>query len=185
VQPPLAANASRVVPVTLTLSNEGIATAGRVIFTLPAGSIIEDSGPADITGELELTWGYTLAEAGSQTITFWLRLPDQEGTATVHASIQTGEDPNYTEHTSTDLALNVTRPAGLDEALAETANDFALKLVDKYLTDAQAALATGDYAKAVKALVQAADELAKSTHARAPAIRGMVGQALYEIGRRL
>lgn len=186
VEPPFdVLRAGRVVPVTLTLNNEGVATSGRVAFTLPAGSIIEDSGPAEIIGEHELAWAYTLAEAGKASITFWMRLPSEEGSALVHASIQVGEPGAYEEYSAVELALSVTQPAGLEQALAETASDLGLRLVNKYLTDAQRAIANSDYSAAIKALVQAADELAKSTHARASAIRRMVGQALYEVGMRL
>lgn len=187
VEPPLdPLKASRVVPVTLALTNDGIATPGRVVFTLLAGGIIEDAGPAEITGENELTWSYSLDVAGTQTITFWMRLPDSAGTTAVHASIQVGSvDTGYTEHRTVDLALTASMPAGLTEALNLSAGDFDLRLVNKYLNDAKTALAARDYPGAMKALVQAADELAKSTNARAPAIRRMVGQAMYEVGRKL
>lgn len=57
--------------------------------------------------------------------------------------------------------------------------------MNKYLTDARAALDRSDYAGVTEALVQASDELAKSTHAKAPIIRRMVGQVLYEVGMKL
>jgi hypothetical protein len=209
VQPPLEAKTSRVVPITLTLTNEGIATAGRVVFTLPSGSVVEDAGAAVITGAGELTWNYTLPASGTAAVTFWLRLPAQEGTATVHASVQVGEAGSYSEQTTADLTFNVVRPPGVDNAIAATdpGNDGAFDLekikdtdiskvrdqvdlqtmaqVREDLEDAQAAIQQGDYEAALGFLVHASDELALRASAKANEIRRMIADALFEVGQQL
>ncbi len=179
---PLRPWADSVRSVMLTLVNEGIATRGRVILTLPEGMGVYDPGAAQVTEDGALVWTFELAEDETERLTLWLRLPAAPGPAAVQAEILTGVAPDLVPHDTVSLALTVEGRAPLTEAIA-LAREAGLRRVARDLERADAELARGRHEQALKALLRATDELERSDHAEADTIRLTVGHAVRRVER--
>ncbi|MFI4967492.1 MAG: carboxypeptidase-like regulatory domain-containing protein [Gammaproteobacteria bacterium] len=96
----------RVIPIVLTIQNQGIATPGQATVTLPTGVMVIDPNGATVSGST-LIWAFNLAVGETRTETFWARLPATVGTVNVAAVIQSGTAPNLTPQASTSMLIAV------------------------------------------------------------------------------
>lgn len=96
-----------VLPLKITLTNEGDATAGRVLLSLPSGVTPVDVGAATILPDGSLEWLYALESGEVLELDAWVRLPAQPGDVTVVAQIQTGAEPDYVDYDEVALTVRV------------------------------------------------------------------------------
>ncbi len=67
-----------VVPLTLTLTNRGIATPATATINLPTGTTVIDPGTGTVNASA-LVFNVNLAVAEQQHLTFWVKLPQPSG----------------------------------------------------------------------------------------------------------
>ncbi|TGO03143.1 hypothetical protein PN36_12095 [Candidatus Thiomargarita nelsonii] len=168
-----------VIPINLTLTNQGIATPGQALFDLPEGSII--LGPDNV--ELPLVWLFELDLEQSAQFEFWLRLPWEASIVPIDVLIQTGIDPNFEDYEMLALEIEVQAPPGLLAAIdwildnEEPSYTKALNSLEK----AVEWLSAEKEDKALQELLKASDELLKSDADDAPMIRVMIGHAIRNV----
>ncbi|MEW6167005.1 MAG: carboxypeptidase regulatory-like domain-containing protein [Pseudomonadota bacterium] len=185
VEPELAPpGAGQLVPLRVSIDNEGIATPGRALLEVPAGAFVVDRGEAELA-DGALIWTFDLQEEQSLDFTVWLRLPDAQ-TVAFDLLVQSGLDPEFEDQATAALEVALDARPGLSEAqaLAASSNDF--RQVVNWLDKAASALAAGNPEAAIGDLVKAADELIKDmSKPRAGELRLMIDQALVQAGRQL
>ncbi|HSW12371.1 MAG TPA: carboxypeptidase regulatory-like domain-containing protein [Solimonas sp.] len=184
VQPAYASEAlaGRVVPLRLTLHNEGNATAGQLRLPMPDGAVIVDRGTATVQGGV-LVWNYQLEANGEKVLVAWVRLPLSAGQLTFTAEVFTGPASQLVPQGTASLSLRVIATGGLAEARQLAASAAEFKQVRNWLDKADAALSANDADSALTQLVKASDELLKVSHAAAGDLRLMIDQALLDAGR--
>jgi len=92
-QPPVQAQLGGVVPVKLTLKNQGIATSATAIVMVPNATTIVDAGGGTVIAGTQgqaILWTVNLALAEQKDLTFYLRLPVATGAITIDATVRAG-----------------------------------------------------------------------------------------------
>lgn len=178
-----------VVPVTIKLTNQGIATPGRVVITLPDDSAVIDPGAAIEGDDSKLIWTFDLAEGQELTLNFWLRLPETAGPVSIDALIQTGLDPDYLDYEALNLLITPEQRGDLAQVLAEidVLNGESQRYwpVSITLQKAQSYLEKEHYCKALKYLIMATDKLIRIDHEKADEIRLQVDWVIWDTSRKL
>lgn len=172
--------AEGVYPVRVSLSNEGLATPGRIVLTLPEGVGVVDAGGAEASGNT-LVWPFDLPESGHLTFNAWLKLP--AAPVTITALIQSGVAPDWADQGTLTLEL-VPEPLITVEdvyALAAPITDKAYKQAQKYLDWAQGDSAAGDWPAALASLLRAADALIPIATPQSAALREAVARAIRTV----
>jgi hypothetical protein len=192
IQPPIEAMSEGVIPVQVTLANLGIATPGVVTIGLTGGATVVDPGAATASIPTQLSWDYELALDGTETLTFWMKLPAAPASATVEVLIQTGVSPDLLDYGQMTLTIIPVESATINDALAELGPIAADNKADKAysraqgeLERAQASLDAADYAKAMRDLLGATDELSTIPETSADHIRHKIDEVIREVGRLL
>ena len=157
-----------VVPVTLALENQGVATPVHVTVTLPAALTLVDAGAAIRNGATPetLTWDISLAKAEKQSLTFYVRLPASTGPQTITALIEAPVAGVFKSFGSPTLVLTPTPAADGDVAKAMlealiaggTSDEKQLRKVLEHVEHAARYLAS-DIEKTLKELLKATDVL--------------------------
>jgi len=174
---------TNVLPVRVTLTNEGIATPGQAVITLPEGvQIVDNMAGAYLNTQGQLVVPFMLDEEKTFSSRFYVRLPAISGSFTFKASIQTGIEPEFEEYEVVNLIISRPLYAGLDDALvalAEVSNDYKYykKALDE-LNSAQKNVIKNKIEYVLKDLIKATDYLAKVTHDKVEEIRVMVDHAI-------
>ncbi len=156
--------AGAVLPLELTLTNQGIATTARVTLNLPAGTSVIDA-PGTGYDDTQVQWTVSLIEEQVLTLPLYLRLPDTDGSITLTGTVTApviDDDPGALQ---AELSLTVeVQPvpdaADLTAAL-DGLPDKLKKKVAKHIDHANKAL-PDDPDKALKEALKAADELVKA-----------------------
>lgn len=102
----LAPYTGRVIPLALTIQNQGIATPGTASVSLPPGVTVIDPNGATVSGNT-LSWVFNLAVGQTLTETFWVQLPATAGSLRVPALVDSGTAPNLTPQASTNMIIAV------------------------------------------------------------------------------
>lgn len=180
---------SSVVPITLTLTNQGIATPGQALITLPVGSQIIDAGIAITQADGSLLWAFDLGKNATESLTFWLQLPDLAGPANTEALLQVGIAPNLVDNETLLLTLNLSQSPSLTEvrdelsALKSQHKDY--KKAHKRVKKALKYQNQGKIGKALKEALKAADYLTGLDHPDAKAVRRKLAYVIRELERQL
>lgn len=98
--------AGRVLPLAVTLVNEGIATPGRVLLAVPAGVEVVDAGSGTVADGV-IAWPFTLGLDGQRRLDVWVRLPDAADRVTFTATVQTGTGPDWRDHRTVTHAVPI------------------------------------------------------------------------------
>lgn len=178
--------AGGVMPLRLVLTNEGIATPGRVLVRLPAGSAVVDAsaGAADPDAAVPTwVWPYTLTEEQTAVLDLWVRLPEDGSAISIEALVQTGTEPEFEDYEIVNLLLTPQLHAGLGAAVSalDAASDKALKPVLNDVRLAQRQLDAADYEGALAHLLKATDRLTDMSSAEAYPIRLMLDRVIREV----
>lgn len=177
----------QIYPLTLTLTNQGVATPGRALLNLPASVTMVDAHgatPLSPSGSAPAPWQwlFTLAQAETRTLTAWVRLG--VGAQPFTAEIESGTAPDRVKQATASLTLTPVAEPDLAATLAEVeALGNAYKHVAQALEQAQAAVAAGNFERALSDLVNAADAAIKTT--QADALRLRIVRLVRVVGRRL
>ncbi|MEW8000742.1 MAG: carboxypeptidase-like regulatory domain-containing protein [Candidatus Thiodiazotropha endolucinida] len=173
-------------PLTLTVTNEGIATLGRAVITLPVGVAVIDSAQAQPRLDGTLVWSFSLLEGDVQQLTLWLQSHTALTSLSIDALIQSGEHPDYLDQESLYLSLILqAKPAlsaALDELTLLESQDKAYRKALQWLTQADTDQELPDYPAAIDALLKCADELIKLDTPEAADVRLKVAEAIRQIG---
>ena len=96
-----------VLPLRVAVTNEGAATSGRVVLTLPQGvSVIDANG---WVAQSDSVWvrAYALQESVSAELPLWVKLPAQPADITFRTITQTGIGPDYTDQDMDAITIRV------------------------------------------------------------------------------
>ncbi len=156
-----------VVPVTITVVNQGIATPGRVIMALPANVQAVITPGAQVINNT-IIWPFDIAEDAVLSFQAWVRITSDASDVTLPISIQSGTDPDFIEQANGQLLISVNLLDAVT-ALTDIINQvYDLRYQDShyyqayyYLIAAQTALNSGDIATAHYKLLLAAEEVGK------------------------
>jgi len=178
-----------VITIRLELVNQGIATPGQAVISLPAGSQVVDSGTAITQADGSLLWAFNLAEEATASLTFWLRLSDQAGLANIEALLQTGIVPTLVDYDSVLLSLTVSQNPGIQDVVDELAplqsQHKAYRKAHEKLLKALEYQAKGRDDKALYNALKAAGYLEELDGQQADAIRRQLAFAIRELERQL
>jgi hypothetical protein len=176
--------AGAVYPLRVNLSNEGIATPGEVVLTLPEGIAVVDVGQGESVDNT-VTIPFELAEAQALDFDLWVRLPQEAAELSLQADMLTGTAPELTPYGSVGMSLQTTAATTVDTALEQLTavqaqlGKQAAKTVRRELDNAAAALGANDIAAALRALLDAGDALKDETGEGAQALRLTIARALW------
>ncbi len=173
--------AGDVVPIDISLQNQGIATHVTVSLPLPNGTTIIDPGTGTFDNVTRtLNWSFALAQGEMRTLNFWLELPSGAGTLTMQARIEA----NGLLLGEASATLAVLAPQDLASIFASIeallAGDIdaklrqALEKARHKLQDAEAQL-PNDPDKALKEALKATEALASVDSDQAALVRVSVG----------
>lgn len=99
-----------VVPLTLTLTNRGVATAVTAAISLPGGVTIVDPG-SGAAGASSLVFNLNLAVGEVKQLTFWVKLPQPSGPAVFEVVVNA---PSLAQPAATDsYTVTVLQPESL------------------------------------------------------------------------
>ena len=174
---------TNVLPVRVSLTNEGIATPGQVVITLPEGvQIVDSMAGTHLNAQGQLVVPFTLDEEQTFSSRFYVRLPAVSGSFTFKASIQTGIEPEFEEYDVVNLIISRPLYSGLNEALValtevSSEHKYYKKTLDK-LNSAQKNIINNKIEYVLKDLIKATDYLAKVTHDKVKEIRVMVDHSI-------
>lgn len=119
---PLTARLGGVLPIKLTLQNQGIATSANVSVSTPGGTLVADAvgGVVESTGTGQtISWTVSLGVGEEKNLVFYVRLPGTEASVTLHAGVSVVIGGTTRTVAQTDLTLSVTALAPLDDILAQ------------------------------------------------------------------
>lgn len=187
----------RVIPVIVKLSNDGVATSGRVLFDSSAEiDLIDvvDSGAGDMTatnilnGYPGVEWQYTLIEGEVRVLVLWIRLPDEPGLLSLWSQIQTSEVDEYTDYGDVMmLDVTVDPPVNIDDIVVSVQQlDIPpSNLVLTMLIQIDSALAGGDVNQAVRLLLVLTELLARDYGVNAENIRYQLDDLLQRLMQKM
>lgn len=172
-----------VVPVSLELTNRGIAVTGHTQLELPAAVTVVDAGGAVTDPAGVLSWPFDLVPDAELSHTVWLRLPEAEDLLTLTARIQTAVAGAYQDHRDLSLVLTPTRPQGLAAARLAMAGKPTYAWARRHLDWAAMWWQRGRSERALHHLVMAARALRRLATPEATQLRHWVANAIAEVGR--
>jgi hypothetical protein len=151
------------VPVILTLTNQGLATPGRAIITLPEGVALIDSGLALLPSDGTLVWSFDLQESEMVSLVMWLQPLSEQNDLRIDALIQTGASPDYIDYESLSLTLALSPVPLLTDLVDELAQlvdqDTAYLKAHRYLVKAGRAQEQSKVEKAYEYLLDGSGKL--------------------------
>jgi hypothetical protein len=176
---------AEVVPLQITLVNQGVATPGLVQLPLPAGASVVDPGTAQAANGV-LSWSFNLALTQQLTFGAWVRLPSTGGATVFNADVQTGTAGHYADYTHAALTLNASALATLSDASALAAGNRDFFQVRSWLIQAQFWVDHGHDDFAVASLLAATDALLGCRSSpQANALRLDIDQVIWSLSRAL
>lgn len=176
--------AGQVVPLTLSVQNQGVAVAGQIVLPLPTGVELVDAGTMMLNDNV-ITASFSLAVNQSTQWQVWVRLPQTNvaGNVTFTTDIQVLSSGAYSHYADAPLTVSYRARPTIPEAqaLADTSSQF--KQVSHWLTKAQTWLSKSRTDFALSSLVQATDEVRKVQHAESANLRWRIDQAIWSLSR--
>lgn len=109
-----------VLPIKLTLKNQGIATSANVTVTVPAGASVFNAGGGTTAVAVQaqtISWTVNLAVSEEKDLVFYVRMPSVEGAVTLTAVVTAGTNARVVAQTS--LPLTVPPVSSLDALLSQ------------------------------------------------------------------
>jgi hypothetical protein len=177
------------VPVILSLTNQGIATPGRAIITLPDDVALIDSGAALLQSDGTLIWYFDIQLSETVALTLWLQPLTEENDLPIDVLIQTGTSEDYLDYESLSLTLALSPVpllTDLSDQLAQLADDDkAYRKAQRYLQKARRAQERSKLEEVFENLLRCSDELTKLDTAQARAIRLKLAELIRQTGMTL
>lgn len=185
VMPSLSAlHAGEIIPLHLSLQNQGIATSGQVQMAVPAGVTVVDPGSGTVSNGV-LTFTYSLAVGQTLDFYAWVRLPDQSGATEFDALIQTSQNGVYSDYGHATFTAGTDAYATITDALslAGASREFRDSLF--WLQTAQWRLSRNQPEYALASLLQATDGLVDNQSPQAVLLRLDIDQAIWTLSRQV
>jgi hypothetical protein len=135
------ANAGDIVPITLTHTNTGVATAGESHSTLYGGEfIVNDSGEGSVNEEGEVVMPFYLAENNSTSSTFYITLPSSD-TLNIQSSIFSGSAWNLIPYETIEQSFAIGTTNSIDDLIdmIDVRHNWHLSFVHGWLKRAKRA----------------------------------------------
>lgn len=188
VQPPVGEPVSSgMIPVHFTLQNQGIATPGRVLFTLPSDArLLDASQPIQQNGNL-LEWRFDLQQDRQADITLWLQVAGQADGLVIDAQIQTGMAPDYLDYDTVQRVFQIEPRTMIEAVIGELqtySDDNVIKQALHSVEKARDWINAGNIDKALQDLIQAADKLMQSAHPEAANLRRKLAELTRQTAQR-
>ena len=183
VQPGDYLRPGRAVPVTLTLANQGVATPGRIVLNLPAGSVAVDVPGGEISPDGNPAWRFDAAEGEVLSFTAWVAFPEGGADYRLEADVLTGIYPDQVHYTAVGLDLTVAAPVDPDEPgilLDAVAGDRAYRQAANFFARARVELAAGRFTSAIRFFSKTADELGEVGSTDADALRRQIARLIRQ-----
>ncbi len=176
------------VAVTVTVKNQGTAAIGQTLITLPMGSRILDSGPAQIISDSELSVAYQLESAEQMRFTLWFALDYSDGLANLTALTQGGVTESELEVLDfSTLSVFETDIESLEDVLERLqlvkSESRRLKWAYHKLRKAVHFIEKDRDQLAFALMLKATDFLRKAEHLDAKAIRLNIDWILWELAQ--
>jgi hypothetical protein len=168
----------RVVPVSIALLNEGVATMGKVVVEVGTAVSVIDSISTDgsvlVTEDGHIEWPFSLSENELKRLTLWLRMAVNPDSVTISSQTQVGDGSQYTDFDDIlGLVVSIERAPEVIE-LIDAARRLPLptsKKLANFLEKVSDALIQQDYHLAMQFLLQTVEFLAVVPGAEAEALR--------------
>jgi hypothetical protein len=183
--PPLA---GRVVPVHLTVTNDGIANTTQVSIASSTGSYLVASSVGTVANG-QLTTTLTLAQGQNQGIDVWVQLPPA-GSATVTATLTASAGNATASPVMVTATFNPVSKPALDQAISDLTAyvnqqgkkcSQGAKQALNLMQQADKQLDQGNVQTALSQLVQATDQLIQDPSPALKPIRLEVDEAIYQV----
>lgn len=193
VNPPIADNTvGRVAPITLTVTNQGIATPIRATLPLPTGLQVIDPRGGTVLNDTVI-WQGELAVDAVKTYTVYVRLPETAGAVTFQAQVEAPKAGVYTVITESTFTLQVEPTPDPDILLVQLSalqgaglpEDRFYKQADTYLRKARDLVAAQNFDHALWEAIKAADALASASSMEVMPVRVGLGHWIAWIERRV
>ena len=185
VMSPLSAlHAGEVIPLHLSLQNQGIATSGQVQMTLPAGVTVVDPGSGTVNNGV-LTFAYSLAVGQTLDFYAWVRLPDQSGATEFDALIQTSQNGVFSDYGHATYTASTDAYATVTDAISLAGASREFRDSQFWLEAAQWRLSRNQPQYALVSLLQATDELVDNQSPQAVLLRLDIDQAIWTLSRQV
>ncbi|MCU7815443.1 MAG: hypothetical protein KZQ81_09580 [Candidatus Thiodiazotropha sp. (ex Rostrolucina anterorostrata)] len=174
------------VPILLTVNNQGMATPGQAVITLPQGVVLIDSGGAMPQPNGSIIWPFDLQASEVTNLMLWLQPQSDQSDLRIDALIQTGEAPDLLDHETLSLTLMLSSAPTLKDLLDELSlladEDNVYRKAFNYLEQAQQALDESDSDDAFEKMLKGSDELIKLDTPEAGQIRLKLAQVIRLTG---
>lgn len=175
-----------VVPVQLTVTNQGIAVPVSVSAPIPQGAEVVDPGPGQLSGPA-VSFSFPLDVGEVKTVRYWVRLPAAAGPVLFQATVRATHGA-FSFSTTPKLTLQVVAPDTLaalaSDAMAlagsDGANARALRRAAAALREASRHNAMR---RAIEDALEATDALLGITSAGVVQLRVRIDQWLREAGQ--
>jgi hypothetical protein len=186
-------HAGEVIPLHLSLQNQGIATSGQVVMTLPAGVTVVDPGAGTVSNGA-LTWPFTLAVGQTADLYAWVQLPDASGQTAFDALIQTSDNGTFTDYGHATFTASTSAYATIADALSLAGASREFRESQFWLQTAQRWLGHNEPRRALASLLAATDELQEkqppqssqaADAAQAAQLRLDIDQAIWTLSRQV
>jgi sugar lactone lactonase YvrE len=186
-------HAGEVIPLHLSLQNQGIATSGQAVMTLPAGVTVVDPGAGTVSSGA-LTWPFTLAVGQTADLYAWVQLPDASGQTAFDALIQTSDNGTFTDYGHATFTASTSAYATIADALSLAGASREFRESQFWLQTAQRWLGRNEPRRALASLLAATDELQEkqppqssqaADAAQAAQLRLDIDQAIWTLSRQV
>lgn len=181
--------AGGVVPLRLTLTNNGTPSSGRVVISPPPGGEVIDGsgGTVDASGTLIIP--FTLATGALAEFDVWIRLPVTTEPVSIEALIQVGQAPTFADHNTITFTITPVADTTFADVIATidavSGKDNRISQARKHVQRAEREWNTGNITDALKALLKAADALMASESSESPNMRRQIDQLIWQLARQL
>ncbi|MEW8000816.1 MAG: carboxypeptidase regulatory-like domain-containing protein [Candidatus Thiodiazotropha endolucinida] len=174
------------IPILLTVTNQGMATPGQAVITLPQGVALIDSGTAMQQPNGSIVWPFILQESEASDLMLWLQPQSDQSDLRIDALIQTGEAPDFLDQETLSLTLMLSSAPRLTDLLNELSlladQDDIYHNAFNYLEQAKQALDESDSDDALEKMLKSSDELIKLDIPEAGQIRLELAQVIRLTG---
>ncbi|MCU7860671.1 MAG: carboxypeptidase regulatory-like domain-containing protein [Candidatus Thiodiazotropha sp. (ex Lucinoma kastoroae)] len=174
------------VPILLTVTNQGMATPGQAVITLPQGVALIDSGGAIPQPNGSIVWPFNLQQSESSALMLWLQPQSDQSDLRIDALIQTGEAPDLFDQATLSLTLILSSAPTLSDLLSELSllvdQDNAYRKAFNLLEKAQQALDQSDSDDAFEKMLKGSEALIKLDTPEAGQIRLKLAEVIRLAG---
>jgi len=183
------ASIGSVYPIHMNMVNKQIATQGYTETRITGASVLDAGKGVFDTNTSLLNWRFTLSEDGTDSLDYWIKIPNGSAHVDIETSIYTGETglENFYESITHTIAVDTSTYFSLQDALdaSNAVGSWSLNTTEYHIKKAIYDEGQGDYSRALSHAIDAADCLAGMTSPEADVIRGKLAQAIRALSAKI